>query len=223
MKMDLVLSGVKKSYKNKHVLTDISLSASSGECIGILGANGSGKSTLLALLSGVATADGGSFFYKDVNLFEKKDKTPYVAYVPQSNPLVEELDAYDNLRLWYTRKQIHDSMESGVLNILGIKSFLKTPVKKMSGGMQKRLSIACSVSKNPPLMLLDEPSSALDLVCKEKLYSYYKSFLDCGGIILIVTHDIQELDFCTRTFVLKNGVLSPYTYDGNIHSLVQVL
>ncbi len=163
--MDLVLSGVKKSYKNKHVLTDISLSASSGECIGILGANGSGKSTLLALLSGVATADGGSFFYKDVNLFEKKDKTPYVAYVPQSNPLVEELDAYDNLRLWYTRKQIHDSMESGVLNILGIKSFLKTPVKKMSGGMQKRLSIACSVSKNPPLMLLDEPSSALDLVC----------------------------------------------------------
>lgn len=221
--MELVLSEIKKSYKSKKILNGVSLSAVSGECIGILGANGSGKSTLLSILAGIIKPDSGSFTYGQTNLMKTKDISPLVAFVPQSNPLVEELNAYDNLRLWYSRQEIQDGLKDGVLNLLGIQDFLKTPVKKMSGGMQKRLSIACAVSKNPPIMLLDEPSGSLDLVCKEKIYSYYMEFKQRGGIILIVSHDLQELSLCDRCFILKEGILHPYNYDGDIHNLVQNL
>ncbi len=221
--MELALSGIKKAFGAKKVLNDISLSAVSGECIGILGANGSGKSTLLSILSGITCADCGSFTLDGTDLFRQRNLSHYIAYVPQNNPLVEELSAYDNLRLWFTREQIAQALDGGVLDLLGIGAFLKTPVRKMSGGMQKRLSIACAMSKSPPVLLLDEPSSALDLVCKESLYSYYRAFKQRGGIILIVTHDTEELDLCDRCLILKGGVLTPYKYDGDSSRLASLL
>ena len=214
---------VKKNYGKKQVLKDISFSASQGECIGILGANGSGKSTLLNILAGVQKGEG-DFFYKDADLFKNtKIRSRVVGYVPQGTPLLEELSARDNLRLWYDEEQMNQSLKNGVLAMLGIGDFIKVPVYKMSGGMKKRLSIGCAVAHKPEILLLDEPSAALDLVCKERISNYLLDFKRQGGIVVLATHDVQEIPLCDKLYILKDGVLENYNYDGNIHRLAGLL
>ena len=155
---------IAKRYGHKQVLSGASFSAQSGTCVGILGANGSGKSTLLRILAGVLRPDGGSFFWNGTDLLKDRAAgTQTVAYVPQGTPLIEELTALDNLRLWYEKANLQVSLEEGVLRELGIHEFLKTPASKLSGGMKKRLSIGCALSKVQPVLLLDEPTAALDL------------------------------------------------------------
>lgn len=212
--------GIKKNYKNKNVLENISFEAEIGSCVGVLGGNGSGKSTLLSVLAGVLKADAGSFLYKGENLLtNKKAAQEIIGYVPQGNPLMEELTAWDNLRLWYTKEELQEQLQNGVLNLLGIHEFIKVPVNKMSGGMKKRLSIGCCVASNPKVLLLDEPSAALDLVCKERIYNYLEQFKAGGGSIILVTHDTQELELCDKCYILKAGTVTPYQYDGDIHHL----
>lgn len=222
--MGIDIEGIQKSYQQKKVLEDVSLSAEEGSCVGILGSNGCGKSTLLSILAGVQKADGGSFFYQGNDLLKKTSgRTAVLGYVPQGNALIEELNAWDNLRIWYDRKTILRELSGGVLSMLGIDGFLKVPVHKMSGGMKKRLSIGCAVAAGPKILLLDEPSAALDLVCKEKIYRYLRSFKEGGGIILLTTHDTQELALCSQCRILKQGKLIPYRYDGDVHHLAEAL
>lgn len=212
---------IQKNYKKKTVLRDISLTVQQGSCVGILGGNGSGKSTLLSILAGVQKADNGSFLWEGADLFcNEKLRMQLLGYVPQGNPLMEELTAWDNLRLWYEKKDLQRQLESGVLAMLGIPEFIRVPVRKMSGGMRKRLSIGCAVANNPRILLLDEPSAALDFICKERIGNYLKDFKAQGGTILLATHDVQELDLCDAWYILKDGVLVPYVYDGNVHHLV---
>lgn len=212
---------IQKKYKKKAVLTDINLDVQEGSCVGILGGNGSGKSTLLSILAGVQKADNGSFLWGGADLFKnEKIREEILGYVPQGNPLMEELTAWDNLRLWYEKDELKKELDGGVLDMLGIPDFLKVPVRKMSGGMKKRLSIGCSVANHPKLLLLDEPSAALDLICKERIGNYLKDFKAHGGSIILATHDVQEIELCDVWYILKNGMLEPYLYDGNVHHLV---
>lgn len=216
------INSIKKCYKKTQVLRDITLTLSEGECIGILGGNGSGKSTLLNILAGVLKADSGTFMCGDTDLLcDEKKRTERVGYVPQSTPLIEELSAKDNLSLWYdSRQKMENDLKNGVLAMLGIDNFIKTPVCKMSGGMKKRLAIGCAVAHNPNVLLLDEPSAALDLICKERISNYLLNFKNKGGTIILATHDLQELSLCDRLYILKGGVLTPFEYDGNVHRLV---
>ena len=155
--MNLEIIHVKKQFGKKQVLRDINLTANQGECIGILGANGSGKSTLLTILAGILKPNGGEFLLNGENLLKNSSlRSKTVGYVPQGTPLIEELTAYDNLLLWYNKKDLKTELEDGILKLLGIDEFIKVPVKKMSGGMKKRLSIGCAVDKKPPVLLLDE-------------------------------------------------------------------
>lgn len=212
---------IKKKYGKKEVLNGVGLSAEKGCCIGILGGNGSGKSTLLSILAGVQRPDGGSFCWENTDLLENHCvRNQVVGYVPQGNPLMEELTAWDNLRLWYTREELKRELKEGVLAMLGIPDFIKLPVYKMSGGMKKRVSIGCAVANHPELLLLDEPSAALDLICKVRIGNYLREFTSGGGIVLLATHDVQELELCDTWYILKDGVLTPYQYDGNIHHLI---
>ena len=107
--------------------------------------------------------------------------------------------------------------------MLGIDTFLKVPVRKMSMGMKKRLSIGCAVYGNPDILLLDEPTAALDIVCKESIYAYIDDFRKKGGIVLFVTHDIHEFELCDRCYVMKDGRLSEYTYDGDLRKLAGMM
>ena len=222
--MDFEIKNIKKCYGRKETLTGVDFSVKKSRCIGILGKNGSGKSTLLSTLAGVQKCDAGEFSADGENLFKNPKKlSELVGYVPQGTPLLEELSAKDNLLLWYDRKTLEKELSDGVLKMLGIDEFIKVPVKKMSGGMKKRLSIACSIAKKPSLLLLDEPCAALDLVCKQSIYSYLKSFKENGGSLILATHDEGELPLCDEIYILKDGSLIKYDYDGNTERLVEML
>ena len=215
--MTLEINDIRKKYGKKTVLDGINLSADAGSCVGILGGNGCGKSTLLSIIAGLSRADSGS-----VTAVKDNGKA-VIGYVPQGTPLMEELSAKDNLRLWYSRDAMKRELEDGVLKMLGIDTFLKVPVRKMSAGMKKRLSIGCAVYGDPDILLLDEPTAALDIVCKESIYTYIDDFRKKGGIVLFVTHDIHEFELCDRCYVMKDGRLTEYTYDGDLRKLAGMM
>jgi len=222
--MEVEIRNIKRKYGKKKVLQGVDLTCHGGQCIGILGANGSGKSTLLSILAGVALRDDGAFYCDGRELFsDYKRRTRMVGYVPQGNPLLEELTAWDNLRMWYEGETLRKELESGVLKMLGVDGFLKVPVNKMSGGMKKRLSIGCAMANRPPILLLDEPTAALDLACKQDITDYLKAYKASGGLLLLVTHDVMELELCDALYILKDGRLEPYQYDGDLNKLVQSL
>ena len=220
--MQIRVQNIKKKYGRKTVLSDVSFSANSGDCIGIIGVNGSGKSTLLSILAGIVKPDGGDFFCDEINLFKNtKAKSNAVGFVPQGTPLIEELTAYDNLFLWYDKKTLHKELGGGTLSMLGINEFLKKRVSKLSGGMKKRLSIGCAIAKRPPVLLLDEPMSSLDIVCKQSIKDYLISYKNAGGILILVTHDVLELELCNKCYSLKSGKLYETAFTGDIKSLVE--
>lgn len=222
--MDFKIISIKKKYGRKTILEDVTLDVPEGRCIGILGVNGSGKSTLLSILAGVRRADGGSFLCEEGDLLKKGGlRSEYVGYVPQGTPLMEELSARDNLLLWYTRPELKAELESGVLSMLGIADFIDKPVSKLSGGMKKRLSIGCSMACHPRLLLLDEPSAAIDFVCKKNIVDYITAFKNSGGSVIITTHDTSELSLCDYMYLLKDGRLVTYDFDGDVEKLARSL
>ncbi len=208
--MEIIVKDIYKRYGKKEVLKGLSFSAHSGQCIGILGENGCGKSTLLSILAGVRNGDKGEFLYDGNDLFRfPRQRRELVGYVPQGTPLMEELTAKDNLLLWYDKKTMNRELEQGVLHMLGIHNFLNVRVSKMSGGMKKRLSIACAVAGHPPILLLDEPMSALDLSCKKEIFHYISKIKEMGGIVIMVTHDVLEMRLCDICYTLREGLLFP--------------
>ncbi len=221
--MKVEILDLSKSFGKKQVLSGLSLSARGGQKIGILGENGSGKSTLFSVLTGLLKGSG-SFMLDGTDLMsDSKKRTKVVGFVPQSPPLIRELSARDNLRLWYSAAQIKNECENGTLKMLGIDEFLSVSVGKMSGGMKKRLAIACAIAHKPKVLLLDEPTSALDIVCKEQIYRYLDGFAASGGIVLMATHDVYELSFCDEVYVLKNGKLMPFTDEKTLEKLMGAL
>lgn len=209
MKM-IEIENITSAYGKKKVLQGISLEAERGDCIGIAGPNGCGKSTLLSVMAGVLKPSSGSIRYygKDA-LGNRVVFQRMTGYVPQENPLMPELSVFDNLRLWYPdKRELARELEEGFLQILGISEFLKMPVSKLSGGMKKRVSIGIALSGMPPVLIMDEPGAALDLVCKEDIRRYLKIYLERKGTVVLTTHEESELSLCSRLYVMKGGKLA---------------
>ena len=222
--MNITIKDIHKKYGKKQVLQGIDLCVETGECVGILGGNGCGKSTLLSILAGIQPADRGEFLLDGNDLFRyPKERSRLVGYVPQGTPLIEELTAYDNLLLWYSKEQMKQDLSGGFLGLLGIEGFLETPVSKLSGGMKKRLSIGCAISGHPPVLLLDEPMAALDLACKQDISAYIKAHKEKGGIVLMATHDVLEIALCDKWYIMKDGRLTRFDYTGDLEELVKSL
>ena len=222
--MDLQVENVTKRYGRKQVLKGVSFTADRGDCVGILGTNGTGKSTLLRIMAGVLKANGGRCLWQGEDLLKNASlRSQTVAYVPQGTPLIEELSALDNLRLWYEPRSLEKSLEAGVLRQLGVHEFLKTRASRLSGGMRKRLSIGCAIARDPDVLLLDEPTAALDLVCKERILDVFESFRKGGGLLVLVTHDQWELSMCGKLHMLSGGLLTPYAYAGDLRALIRDL
>ncbi|MDE7156992.1 MAG: ABC transporter ATP-binding protein, partial [Lachnospiraceae bacterium] len=195
------ISSVCKKYGKHTILDNISINIHPGECVGIIGANGSGKTTLLSIIAGFLKPESGSITINDKNLsFSSDVLRGYISYVPQENPLMEELSALDNLRLWYTGASLNleEELDHGILKMLGISDFLNKRVSRLSGGMKKRLSIGIALADNPSLLIMDEPSAALDLECKKLIRDYIKNFTRNGGSVLLVSHDEPELSICDK-------------------------
>lgn len=221
------IKNLSKSYHHgkQQILNDLSVSAQDGNCIGILGVNGCGKSTLLSILAGVLKPDQGELLYHGKSYTNSRQISPLCGYVPQENPLMEDLDAYDNLRLWYcnSKLDLQQELKKGLLASLQIPEFLHIKVRRMSGGMKKRLSIGCAMAEDPPILLLDEPGAALDLPCKEQIISYLQQCKKAGKIIWIATHELQEMAICDSLYVLQDGKLTPTEYHHEIHEMTAAL
>ena len=201
------VKNISKRYRNT-VLDDISFTAEKGQCVGIIGANGCGKTTLLSIMAGVNKAQSGKIYYNNELADKKSVFKKYIAYVPQENPLIDELTTKDNLLLWLgSNKKIKDGFENGVLKDLGIDEFLNKQVNELSGGMKRRLSIGISRSNNAPIMLLDEPGSALDIYGKQEVNSYILNYVKNGGTVVMSTHDRDEIDLCTKLYKIEDGIL----------------
>ena len=222
--MHLQVKDIHKKYGKRPILQGIDLDVEAGNCVGILGGNGCGKSTLLSILAGIQPADRGEFTIDGNDLFRyPKERSRLVGYVPQGTPLIEELTAYDNLLLWYSKDALQKSLADGMLGMLAIDKFLKMPVSKLSGGMKKRLSIGCAISGRPPILLLDEPMAALDLSCKQNISAYIRAHKAQGGIVLMSSHDTLELALCDQWYIMKEGRLTPFAYTGDLDALVKNL
>jgi ABC-type multidrug transport system, ATPase component len=197
----IVVRNIVSSYGKKKVLKGVSLSAAAGECIGIVGENGCGKSTLFNILAGLKKADSGELFFDT-----GKSPAACVGYVPQEGSLMNELSVLDNLSLWYRdRAELRLSLKQGFLKELGVDEMCRTRVDKLSGGMKKRVSIGCALAGNPPILILDEPDAALDLMGKAEIRGYLAKYKKQGGTILIATHEESDLELCDKVYALHNG------------------
>lgn len=207
----LEISGVYKSYRRQNILDGVELTVTPGDCIGIVGYNGCGKTTFLSIIAGALKADKGSIMYNGRQAVgHPRVFAEEAAYVPQENPLMEELTVRDNLLLWYRggRQNMEEDLKSGAAAMLGVDKMLDRTAGKLSGGMKKRVSIACALSNHAPVLIMDEPGAALDLECKELIRNYLKEYMAGGGAVVLTSHELAELALCTKMYVLKNSRLT---------------
>ena len=218
---------ITKSYGKHVVLDNINLAVKPGEAVCIAGSNGCGKSTLLRIMAGVIKPDSGDLLYciegvdnvspavlsgKAVRrrFFEEK-----VGFVPQDNPLIEELSVRDNLKFWYAGKpgikSIVDILEEPLVETLNISSYLDKKVSALSGGMKKRVSIACAYGSHPEILIMDEPGASLDLMCKADIRKFINDYKALGGMIVFSSHEDEEIAMADRMAVIAEGKLTELT------------
>lgn len=194
--VDMVnIDNISIKYK-KTVLSNVSIQASNGECIGLLGLNGSGKSSLLSVIGGLKKPSSGTVY--------SEGKT---GFVTQENALIDELTAYDNLLMWTSmkKKDILEALKGPELSILKVSDFLNVKVRNMSGGMKKKLALASVIITGPDVLLLDEPLAALDIPAKRDILKFLDAFKAKGGIIFIASHDEGVFAHCDKIYHLKGG------------------
>ena len=197
---DSIVTVEKVSLKyKKAVLTDVSINAEKGEVIGLLGLNGSGKSTLLSAIAGLRKPSSGSI---KVN--------GKAGFVTQENALIDELTAMDNLKMWtpLSKQDILKELTETELSILKVNEFIDLKVKRMSGGMKKRLAIASVLLSKPDILLMDEPLAALDIPAKNDIINFIDSFRSKGGTVFIASHSEELFKHCSKIYLLKNGISS---------------
>ena len=201
----LELNKIRKSYDGVTILDNISLSIESGEILSILGPSGCGKTTLMQILAGVLKPDGGEIRYfgkeplKNFHYYQE-----YCGYVPQDLPFLEELSVKDNLKLWGVDRS---AQYEWIIRAFDLREIMKMPVQKLSGGMKRRLSIACALAKWPPILLLDEPTTALDLYYKDRIQSWIREYKKMNGIVIMTTHDEKEIMESDKCLVMCEGYL----------------
>ena len=199
------VTNISKSYGKKQILKDISFKADAGERVVIVGRNGCGKTTLLKILAGAMEPDGGNLNYfgenplKNSAVFRKN-----CGYVPQENPLMEELSVLDNLRLWGFNKNKPDEV---ILEQFELGELLKTKVSKLSGGMKRRVSLACGVIEHPGFLIMDEPTAALDIYYRDELLQWLRKYQNNSGIVLMTTHEESEIIGADHCYVMRGGTL----------------
>jgi len=189
----LELEKLQKSYRKNEVLQDVSITVKDGESVCFVGVNGAGKSTLLKIIVGALKPDAGTILWNG-KAVDGTFLSEHVGYVPQENPLFEDLTVKDNLELWYAndKARLQKDLEDGWLFYFGMHKIYKKPVKKLSGGMKKRLSICCALAGDPDVLVMDEPGAALDLMAKNEILRLIKDFTRKGKSVIITSHEMSQ-------------------------------
>lgn len=213
MPVALSLQAVRVRYGDRVALDRVTLAAHRGEVVGLLGPNGSGKSTTLAAAAGVVDPVEGTVAVE--GLTRAADPAGYarrVGLVPQGCALYDELTAADNLRFFarlygYAGRELARRVSRGLARV-GLTDRGNHRVGTFSGGMKQRVNLAAALLHDPPVVLLDEPTAALDPGCRDALFADLARLRDDGHAVVLSTHHPDEAhQGCDRVVVLDRGAV----------------
>ena len=196
-----------KSIKSRPILNNVSYNFEYGKIYGIYGHNGSGKTMLLRAIAGLLVPDSGSVVIDGKVLHKDMSFPPSIGIVIENMNLLPQYNAFDNLKiLGKIKKTATDGDITTALERVGLKSDLK--VKKFSLGMKQRLNIAQAVFERQKIILLDEPTNALDNDGVQLIYKLLKEEKERGALVVITTHHKEDLEeICDVVLKMTEGEL----------------
>lgn len=220
MKKIIEVKNLSKSYKNLKAIDDLSFDVYEGEILGLLGPNGSGKSTTINSVLNLLSFEKGT-----IKIFGKEMKPDAydikrnIGVIFQEVAVFEELTVYENIDyfcgLYVSDKLLRKSYVEDAINLVGLKDFTKFYPKQLSGGLLRRLNIACGIAHKPKLIFLDEPTVAVDPQSRNNILDGIKKLRDEGATIVYTTHYMEEVEMiCDRIIILDKGkILAEGTTD----------
>jgi ABC-type multidrug transport system ATPase subunit len=197
----LVARGVARRYRRHVALAPLDLDIWAGEVVAVIGPNGAGKSTLVSILAGAVEASEG--------VVERAEPSPRIGWVPQRPAVYGRLSARENLELFARLEGIADAglATDGMLRKVELPDDGR-PAADLSLGNQQRLNLAIALLPEPDVLLLDEPTAALDPRQRRRLWEIATGTRDRGGAVVFVTQNLEEVEhFADRVVVLRGGEL----------------
>lgn len=211
MKKIIEVKNLTKEYKNLKAIDNLSFDVFEGEILGLLGPNGSGKSTTINSILQLLNYSSGSIkifghVMKPDSYEIKKD----IGVIFQEVAVFQELTVYENIDyfcgLYIRDKEIRKKYVMDAINLVGLNDFIKFYPKELSGGLLRRLNIACGIAHKPKLIFLDEPTVAVDPQSRNNILDGIKKLRDEGATIVYTTHYMEEVEIiCDRIIILDKG------------------
>lgn len=211
-KAEILLTGLGKSFGTVKALDGLTLRVQSGGIYGVVGPNGAGKTTLLRLLAGLLKPSSGSL---EILLDGKKPQIQALkdalAYFPQDQSLYPDLSCMEHLRFFRDLYGIgHKEFEersARLLEICGLTKFQYRRAGQLSGGMYKKLGLACVLLHSPAILLLDEPTIGVDPISRREVWALLQSFAREGMLVVLSTSYLDEAERCGNVALLEEGKL----------------
>ncbi len=220
----LEVSHVKKSYRGKKAVDDVSFTLQEGEILGLLGANGAGKSTTLSMIATLIKPDRGDIIWEEKSILKSPIRIrKTLGYVPQEIALYENLSGIDNLKFWGRAYELKgQELKRAIGRISDIIDFteaqLKQRVSTYSGGMKRRLNIGAAMLHQPKLVVMDEPTVGLDVMSRKGILEAIKNIHREGASIIYTGHYLNEVqDLCNHIVIMEQGKI---IVDGLTHELL---
>lgn len=206
----LKVEHLNKSFDKKQILHDISIDVHKARILGLLGPSGSGKTTLVKLMAGIDTPDSGDVLVLGEKVPSLKMLSK-IGYMAQADALYGDLTAGENLRFFASmyglrRTEQRERIEE-VMKLVDLSDYLKMQVKKYSGGMKRRLSLAVALLHEPPILVLDEPTVGIDPVLRISIWEQLYELCRNGTTIIVTTHVMDEAEKCHELGMLREGRL----------------
>ncbi len=211
MKNVIEVKNLTKKYKELKAIDDLSFEVYEGEILGLLGPNGSGKSTTINCLLSLLNFNKGTIkiFGKTMkpSSYDIKEK---IGVVFQDIAVFEELNVIDNINyfcgLYIKDKDTRKKYVLDAINLVGLENYKKFYPKQLSGGLLRRLNIACGIAHKPKLIFLDEPTVAVDPQSRNNILEGIKKLRDEGSTIVYTTHYMEEVEIiCDRVIIIDKG------------------
>jgi ABC-2 type transport system ATP-binding protein len=206
----LRIEKLNKGYGDRLVLQDLTFSIEAGEVYGLLGPNGAGKTTTINIICDLLKADSGTIYIENKPVSQATKKL--IGIAPQENLLYQSLTCRENLeffaRIYGLSKADRIVQVRNCLEAVNLSDRANSPVETLSGGMQRRLSVAIALVHQPKLVILDEPTTGLDIEARYELWELIRQLKSQGITTLLTTHLLEEAErLCQRIGILKEGKL----------------
>ena len=209
----LEVKNLRKSYKERAVIKDISLYLKEGEVVGLLGPNGAGKTTSFYMIVGLIKADGGSINLNGNNItkFPMYQRSKMgIGYLPQEASIFRNMSVEDNIKsileITERKKSIINRRLEELLNEFSIQHIRKSMATSLSGGERRRVEIARALATNPKFILLDEPFAGIDPIVVNDIMQIIKQLKHKNIGVLITDHNVREtLSIVDRAYIVYQG------------------